>query len=81
MATASGGLPAEAQDEFRAGYRSAHPLPADVATNRWLPLRALWDIGDWLAMAPVMGREVTLTPEETERFLAPVAEQWRAPVG
>lgn len=75
--TAGAGVPPELQGDFLAGYRSVHPMPEDVAAlRRWLPLRVLWDQGDMLAMAPVMGSDYAPSAEQCLEVLDQVSQQW-----
>ena len=80
VVTGGAGLPEELRPEFFAAYASTHPLPGQdqESLKPWWPIRMLWDIGDMLAMAPVMGSDFAPPPDDCIKFLDKVAEHWQA---
>ena len=80
VVTAGAGVKGELRAEFLAGYASIHALPGldETSLKPWWPIRMLWDMGDMLAMAPVMGSDFAPPPDDCLKFLDKVAQQWRA---
>ena len=80
VVTGGAGLPEELRPEFFASYASIHPLPDQdqESLKPWWPIRMLWDMGDMLAMAPVMGSDFAPPRDDCIKFLDKVAEHWQA---
>ncbi|HVE93996.1 MAG TPA: phosphotransferase [Acidimicrobiales bacterium] len=77
--TAMASVPEDRRGDFLESYRSVRPsFTGDEATLlRWLPIRMVWDIGDMLAMAPVMGNDFNPPLDEGVQFLDRVKERWQ----
>ena len=76
--TAMLSVPGGCRGEFLDAYRSIRPEFAEGEEEllRWLPIRMVWDIGDMLAMAPVMGRDFNPPLDEGIAFLDRVKQRW-----